>query len=72
MSIMLDNPLHIPDEADGKLLGKIMADQAELSIDNSLNCLNVSREEQKTVVKEPLARCYVMANLPTGFGKSKH
>ena len=39
MSIMLDNPLHIPDEADGKLLGKIMADQAELSIDNSLNCL---------------------------------
>ena len=72
MSIMLDNPLHIPDEADGKLLGKIMADQAELSIDNSLNCLNVRREEQKTVVKEPLAGRDVMANLPTGFGKSKH
>ena len=72
MSIMLDNPLHIPDEADGKLLGKIMVDQAELSIDNSLNCLNVSREEQKTVVKELLAGRDVMANLPTRFGKSKH
>ena len=30
MSIMLDDPLHIPKEADGELLKKIMADSAAL------------------------------------------
>ena len=69
--------------ANGKLLGKIMADSAELSIDKALERLNVSREtrekqktilkkEQETAVKEVLAGSDVMAILPTGFGKSKN
>ena len=69
--------------ANGKLLGKIMADSAELSIDKALERLNVSREtrekqktilkkEQETAVKEVLAASDVMAILPTGFGKSKN
>ena len=32
MSIMLDDPTHISKGADGKLLGKKMADSAELNI----------------------------------------
>ena len=72
-----------PKGANGKLLGKIMADSAKLSIDKALERLNVSREtrekqktilkrEQETAVKEVLAGSDVMAILPTGFGKSKN
>ena len=72
-----------PKGANGKLLGKIMADSAKLSIDEALERLNVSREtrekqktilkrEQETAVKEVLAASDVMAILPTGFGKSKN
>ena len=72
-----------PKGANGKLLGKIMADSAKLSIDEALERLNVSREtrekqktilkrEQETAVKEVLAGSDVMAILPTGFGKSKN
>ena len=78
MSIMLDDPLHIPKEADGELLKKIMADSAALSIDKALERLYVSREKQKiilkreqeTAMKELLAGRNVMALLPTRFGKS--
>ena len=51
MSIMLDDPLHIPKEADGELLKKIMADSAALSIDKALERLYVSREKQKIILK---------------------
>ena len=72
-----------PKGANGKLLGKIMADSAKLSVDKVLERLNVSREtrekqktilkrEQETAVKEVLAASDVMAILPTGFGKSKN
>ena len=47
MSIMLDDPLHIPKEADGELLKKIMADSAALSIDKALERLYVSRERNR-------------------------
>ena len=78
MSIMLDDPLRIPKEADGELLRKIMADSAALSIDKALERLYVSREKQKiilkreqeTAMKELLAGRNVMALLPTRFGKS--
>ena len=36
--------------ADGKLLGNIMADSAELSIDKALEDLNVSKEKQKIIL----------------------
>ena len=57
-----------------------MADSAELSIDKSLERLNMRREKQKiilkrkqeTAVKELLAGSDVMVILPTGFGKSKN
>ena len=79
-SIMINDPLHICKGADGKLLRKIMADSAELSIDKALERLNVSREkgkiifkrEQETAVKQLLAGRVVMAILPTGFGKSNN
>ena len=69
-----------PKGADGKLLGRIMADSAEISIDKALERLNVSRGKQKiilkrgqeTAVKELLAGCHAMAILPTGFGKSRN
>ena len=77
MSIMLDDPLHIPKEADGELLKKIMADSAALSIDKALERLYVSREKQKiilkreqeTAMKELLAGHNVMALLPNRVGK---
>ena len=40
-----------PKGADGKLLEKIMADSAKLSIDKPLERLNVSREKQKIILK---------------------
>jgi len=40
-----------PKGADGKLLKKIMADSAELSIDEALEHLNVSSEKQKIILK---------------------
>ena len=57
-----------------------MADSAELSIDNALERLNVSREKQKiilkrkqeTAVKELLAGSDVMVILPTGFRTRKN
>ena len=57
-----------------------MADSVELSIDKSLERLNMRREKQKiilkrkqeTAVKELLAGSDVMVILPTGFGKSKN
>ena len=69
-----------PKGADGKLLRKIMTDSAELSIDKALECLYVSREKQKiilkreqeTAVKQLLAGRVVMTILPTGFGKSNN
>ena len=69
-----------PKGADGKLLGRIMADSAEISIDKALERLNVSRGKQKiilkrgheTAVKELLAGCRAMAILPTGFDKSQN
>ena len=69
-----------PKGADDKLLGKKMADSAELSIDKALERLNMNREKQKiilkrkqeTAVKELFAGRDVMAILPTGFGKSKN
>ena len=69
-----------PKGADGKLLEKIMAHSAELSIDKALEHLNVSREKQKiilkrekeTAVKELLAGRDIMAILPTGFGESNN
>ena len=78
MSIMLDDPWHIPKGADGELLGKIMADSAALSTDKALERLYVSREKQKiilkreqeTAMKKLLAGHDVMVILPTGFGKS--
>ena len=69
-----------PKGGNGKLLGKIMADSAELSIDKVPKRLNMSRErqkiilkrEQETVVKKVLDGRNVIAILPTGFGKSKN
>ena len=69
-----------PKGADGKLLLKIMADSAELSIDKALERLDVSREKQKiilkreeeTAVKELLAGGDVITILPTWIGKSKN
>ena len=69
-----------PKGADGKLLRKIMADSAELSINKALERLYVSREKKKiilkrvqeTAVKQLLAGRVVMTILPTGFGKSNH
>ena len=69
-----------PKGADGKLLRKIMADSAELSIDKALERLYVRREKQKiilkreqeTAVKQLLAGRVVMTILPTGFGKSNN
>ena len=69
-----------PKGGNGKLLGKIMADWAELSIDKVPKRLNMSRErqkiilkrEQETAVKKVLAGRNVIAILPTGFGKSKN
>ena len=69
-----------PKGADGKLLLKIMADSAELSIDKVLERLDVSREKQKiilkrdkeTAVKELLAGGDVITILPTWIGKSKN
>ena len=69
-----------PKGADDKLLGKKMADSAELSIDKALERLNRNREKQKiilkskqeTAVKELFEGSDVMAILPTGFGKSKN
>ena len=55
-----------PKGADGKLLGKIMAHSAELSIDKALERLTVSREKQKIIFND------VMLILPTGLGKSKN
>ena len=40
-----------PKGGNGKLLGKIMADSAELSIDVAPKRLNMSRERQKSIVK---------------------
>ena len=69
-----------PKGADGKLLRKIMADSAELSINKALERRYVSREKQKiilkrvqeTAVKQLLAGRVVMTILPTGFGKSNN
>ena len=69
-----------PKGADGKLLRKIMADSAELSINKALERHYVSREkkkiilkrEQETAVKQLLAGRVVMTILPTGFGKSNN
>ena len=69
-----------PKGADDKLLGKKMADSAELSIDKALERLNRNREKQKiilkrkqeTAVKELFEGSDVMAILPTGFGKGKN
>ena len=69
-----------PKGADDKLLGKKMADSAELSTDKALERLNRNREKQKiilkrkqeTAVKELFEGSDVMAILPTGFGKSKN
>ena len=69
-----------PKGGNGKLLGKIMADSAELSIDDVPKRLNMSTErqkiilkrEQETVVKKVLDGRNVIAILPTGFGKSKN
>ena len=69
-----------PKGADGKLLRKIMADSAELSINKALERLYVSREkkkiilkrEQETAVRQLLAGHVVMAILPTGFSKSNN
>ena len=69
-----------PKGADGKLLLKIMADSAELSIDKALERLDVSREkqeiifkrEEETAVKELLAGGDVITILPTWIGKSKN
>ena len=69
-----------PKGADDKLLGKKMADSAELSIDKALERLNRNREKQKiilkrkqeTAVKKLFEGSDVMAILPTGFGKSKN
>ena len=41
-----------PKGADGKLLGKIMAHSAELSIDKALERLTVSREKQKIIFND--------------------
>lgn len=69
-----------PKGADGKLLLKIMADSAELSIDKALERLDVSREKQKiilkkereTAVKKLLAGRDVMAIFcPQGSAKAK-
>ena len=73
-------PCIFPKGADGKLLFKIMADSAELSIDKALERLDVSREKQKiilkreeeTAVKELLAGGDVITILPTWIGKSKN
>ena len=69
-----------PKGADGKLLRKIMADSAELSINKALERLYVSREkkkiilkrEQETAVRQLLAGRVVKAILPTGFSKSNN
>ena len=63
--------------ANGKLLGKIMADSAVLSIDNALERLNMSREKQKIIltreqekaVKELLAGRDVMETLDCSMAK---
>ena len=70
--------LIFPKGADGRLLRKIMAESAELTIDKAIERLNVSREkekiilkrEQETAVKELLAGRDVIAILLSGFGKS--
>ena len=69
-----------PKGGNGKLLRKIMADSAELSVDKVPEYLNMSRErqkiilkrEQETAVKNVLARRNVIAIFPTGFGKPKN
>ena len=69
-----------PKGGNGKLLRKIMADSAELSIYKVPKHLNMSRErqkiilkkEQETAVKKVLAGRNVIAILPTGFGKPKN
>ena len=69
-----------PKGGNGKLLRKIMADWAELSIDKVPKRLNMSKErqkiilkrEQETAVKKVLDGRNVIAILPTGFGKSKN
>ena len=66
--------LIFPKGVDGRLLRKIMAESAESTIDKALERLNVSREnekiilkrEQETAVKELLAGRDVMAILPVG------
>ena len=50
MSITLDHPSQFSQGSDGKLLGNIMADSAELSIDKALEDLNVSKEKQKIIL----------------------
>ena len=69
-----------PKGGNGRRLGKIMVDSAELSIDKALKPLNMSRErqkiilksEQKTAVKNVRAGRNVIAILPTGLGKIKN
>ena len=69
-----------PKGVNGKLLRKIMADWAELSIDKVPKRLSMSKErqkiilkrEQETAVKKVLDGRNVIAILPTGFGKSKN
>ena len=69
-----------PKGGNGKLLGKIMADSAELSVDKVPKPLNMNRERQKTIlkreqetaVKKVLEGRKVIAILPTGFVKSKN
>ena len=69
-----------PKGGNGKLLPKIMADSAELSVDKVPKHLNMNRErqkiilkrEQETAVKNVLAGRNVIAILPTGFGKPKN
>ena len=69
-----------PKGGNGKLLRKIMADSAELSIDEVPKHLNMSRERQKIIlkrqqemaVKKVRVERNVIAILPTGFGKPKN
>ena len=69
-----------PEGADRKLLGKIIGESAELSINKAIERLNVSREKQKiilkkereTAVKKLLAGRDVMAIFcPQGSAKAK-
>ena len=67
-----------PKGADGKLLEKILADLAELSINKALERLNVSRETQKiilngqqeTAVRELLADMMLWQVCPQGLAKA--